>query len=130
MTTPPPLPSQAGKPSRAALIMIWVFVAIGAGVMVWQVRKGWRESMASVQRVTKEKMILNNLRMLSAAADQFCLEHRTKQTTLRDIVGPEKYVKRLVPVDGEDYAKLDLSAGVRTWTIVSASGITVTLKRR
>lgn len=86
-------------------------------------------SFEKVRRSSLEKAILNNLRQLAAAADQFFLEQGVDKVRLEQIVGPDKYIRKLSPVDGEDYSKLDLSQGVGTWKITSASGITVTYER-
>jgi hypothetical protein len=87
------------------------------------------EKMASARRKYIENVILNNLRQLDGAAILFCLENRTKTVKLDQIVGPDKTIKKLIPADGEDYSKLDLSEGVTPWKIVSASGVTVTFDR-
>ena len=84
---------------------------------------------AAVRRSSLEKAILNNLRMIGSAADQYFLENGVNQVKLAQIVGPDKYIKKLTPVDGEDYGKLDLSQGVAKWEIVSASGVSVTYER-
>jgi hypothetical protein len=65
-----------------------------------------------VRRTSMEKAILNNLRQLAAAADQFFLENGVAKVKLEQLVGPDKYIKKLNPVDGEDYSKLDLTQGV------------------
>ena len=57
------------------------------------------------------RAVLNNLRQISAAADQFYLEKGTRKTTLDQLVGPDKYLTRIRVVDGEDYGKLKLSLG-------------------
>ena len=85
--------------------------------------------MASARQKYIENMILNNLRQLDGAAVQFCLENRVKTVKLDQIVGPNKLVKKLTPVDGEDYSKLDLTEGVTPWKVVSASGVTVKFDR-
>lgn len=82
-----------------------------------------------IRRSSLEKAMLNNLRMLSAAADQYFLEHGVEKVTLDQLVGPDKYIRSLTAADGEDYGKLDLSQGVTPWKITSASGITVTYDR-
>ncbi len=82
-----------------------------------------------VRRSSMEKAILNNLRQLAAAADQFFLENGVDKVKLEQIVGPDKYIKKLNPVDGEDYSKLDLTQGVAPWKITSDSGITVAYER-
>lgn len=82
-----------------------------------------------VRRTSMEKAILNNLRQLAAAADQYFLEEGVRTVTFGQIVGPDKYIKKLQSVDGEDYQSLDLSASAKTWTITSESGIKVTYER-
>jgi len=84
---------------------------------------------ASVRRKYVENMILNNLRQLDAAAEQFFLENSVKTVKLDQLVGADKLIKKLTPVDGEDYGKLDLTQGVTPWKVVGASGITVTFDR-
>lgn len=66
---------------------------------------------------------------LAAAADQHFLEEGVRTVTFGQIVGPDKYIKKLQSVDGEDYQSLDLSASAKTWTITSESGIKVTYER-
>jgi hypothetical protein len=72
------------------------------------------------------KAVLNNLRMIGAAADQFYLENGKSQTTLAELVGPDptKYIKELRNVDGEDYGTLVLRQGVNL-SVTTASGVTV-----
>lgn len=60
-----------------------------------------------------KQRVLNNLRQLSAAADQYFLEHGVSEVTYDRLVGPEKekYIKAIVPVDGEDYRSIRLVQG-------------------
>lgn len=58
-----------------------------------------------------KRAILNNLRQLAAAADQFYLENGKSQVTLAELVGDTKYVKRLVVVDGENYGQIVFAQG-------------------
>lgn len=82
-----------------------------------------------IRRSSMENMIRNNLRQLAAATEQFFIMNGVNKVTLEQIVGPGKYIKKLAPVDGEDYSKLDLTQGVTPWKITSKSGITVTYER-
>ena len=64
-------------------------------------------------RVNSQTMaVYNNLRMLSAAADRYYLEHGVNSTDLDSLVGPDKYIKSLVPVGGEDYRSLVFRQGL------------------
>lgn len=67
-----------------------------------------------------KRAILNNLRQLAAAADQFYLENGKSQVTLEELVGPTKYVKALNVVDGEDYRTIVFAQGKRM--VVTTSG--------
>jgi hypothetical protein len=58
-----------------------------------------------------KKRVLNNLRQLAAAADQFFLENGVARATYDDLVGPTKYVKQVAPVDGEDYRGIGFAQG-------------------
>jgi type IV pilus assembly protein PilA len=64
-----------------------------------------------VRTESQQKAVLNNLRQLSAAADQYYLENGKSSATLADLVGPGKYVRALVPVAGENYSTLVFRQG-------------------
>jgi type II secretory pathway pseudopilin PulG len=65
-------------------------------------------------RANSEAMaITNNLRMLSAAADQYYIEKGVNTAAYDDLVGPDKYVKAVVPVAGEDYHQIAFAQGLR-----------------
>jgi hypothetical protein len=57
------------------------------------------------------KAIFHNVRQIAAAADQYYLENGKLAATLEDIVGPNKNMKRLVNVAGEDYSRITLKQG-------------------
>lgn len=65
-----------------------------------------------VRASSQEKAIRNNLRQLGAAADQYYLEHGVATAAYDQLVGPDKYIKVLVAVAGEDYRLLEFRAGV------------------
>jgi len=58
-------------------------------------------------------VVLNNLRMLGSAADQYFLENGKMVCGFRDLVGPEpgKYLRKLDSVAGEDYSSLLFRSG-------------------
>jgi hypothetical protein len=72
----------------------------------------------------KKRAILNNLRQLAAAADQFYLENGKMQTTFDDLVGPTKYVKQINPVEGEDYRVIVFAQG-RPLTVTTTGGFSM-----
>ena len=65
-----------------------------------------------VRQASQEKAVLNNLRTLAAAADRFYLERGVENATYEDLVGPDKDIKQLVPVMGENYRQLRFRQGV------------------
>jgi hypothetical protein len=69
--------------------------------------------------------ILNNLRQLGAAADQYYLENGKSEVTLSDLVGPAKYIKRLQPLAGEDYSQIKFEQG-KPISVTTAGGYTIT----
>lgn len=75
-----------------------------------------------VRVASQEKAILNNLRQLSAAADQYYLENGTDKAQFKDLVGPDKYIKSLTPVVGEDYRALRFQQNVPLRIRVQALG--------
>lgn len=56
-----------------------------------------------VRTASQEKVMLNNARMLSSAADQYYLESGKTVAAYSDLVGPDKYVKSVLVVMGEKY---------------------------
>jgi len=66
-----------------------------------------------VRMASQEKAVLNNLRQLSAAADQYYLEHGVDAATYEQLVGPqkEKYIRNMISVCGEDYSALSFKQG-------------------
>lgn len=80
-----------------ALVSVYNPVTIGlmAGMAIPAFQK--------VRQSSQEKAVINNLRQLSAAADQYYLETGKTTATYDDLVGPTKYVRQLNPVAGEDY---------------------------
>ncbi len=63
------------------------------------------------REASQEKAVLNNLRMLAAAADQHYLESGTTTATYDQLVGPTRYIKVLQPVAGENYRALRFQQG-------------------
>lgn len=64
-----------------------------------------------VRTTTQEKAVTNNLRQLAAAADQYYLEHGVANTSFDQLVGPDRYIKRINPVAGENYRGITFRQG-------------------
>ncbi len=73
----------------------------------------------------QQRSILNNLRQIAAARDQFLLENTRLPRSSSELVGFTRYIKRYLPVDGEDYHSVSMDPN-QPMTVTSTSGITVT----
>ena len=93
-----------------------------------------KAGLSEEERARIEKQILNNLRQLTAAADQYFLENGVATVTIDQLVGtgPRHYIKELKPVDGEDYSRLDLSqpSQPRAWYFRTSRGVEVHYTRQ
>lgn len=79
-------------------------------------------------RTSLANAVRDRLATLAEAVMFHCLENAvSKVERLEDLIGPEKQLSALPSIDGEDYSTLELSPEA-TWTIESASGITVTYR--
>jgi RNA polymerase sigma factor (sigma-70 family) len=79
----------------------------------------------ALTRVNQQRAIMNNLRQVSAARDQFILEYKRPPMSLDELVGPTKYIRALNPVAGESYAALSLAAG-QPLTVAGPDGAPLT----
>jgi type IV pilus assembly protein PilA len=78
-----------------------------------------------VRQSSQDKAVLNNMRQLGAAADQYFLEFGTSTADIVSLVGSSYYIKALNTVANENYPAVytqgvtitvDHIAGVRTLT--------------
>ena len=99
--------SKWNKSLKGDLAMIMVYNPVTVGVIAAMAVPAYQKSRAAGQAAA----IQNNLRMLAAAADQFYLDHGATTATYDDLVGPDKLVKAITPVEGEDYHALDFHKG-------------------
>lgn len=78
-----------------------------------------------VRLESQKKAITNNVRQLTAAADQYFLEYGVTSVATTDLVGPSLYVKELKTVAGEAYPT-HLTQGVTftvTWEAYPSPGL-------
>lgn len=74
---------------------------------------------------SQQRAILNNLRQIAAARDQFILENGRPPASIDELVGETKYIRRLVPVVGENYSALLMQQG-QPLVVTAENGMTVT----
>ncbi|MCZ6674641.1 MAG: prepilin-type N-terminal cleavage/methylation domain-containing protein [Verrucomicrobia bacterium] len=70
-----------------------------------------------VRDTSQTKAIINNLRQLASAADQYFLENGVTSVSSAELVGTDKYVKSVDPVAGETYP-----SSIIQGTAISATG--------
>lgn len=77
-----------------------------------------------VRQTSRNKTILNNLRIVAAAGSQYILENGATQVGYSSLVGT--YFPTIAPVAGEVYTTLVVSGNGGTLSIAQADGTTVT----
>lgn len=112
-----------GGMALAGLIMGYVMIA--AIPMVGLMAAMAIPAFQKVRATSQEKAIVNNLRQLDAAAQQFFLENGTNRATYADLVGPDKYISQLPPVAGEDYTGIVITGSTTSLSVTTADGRTV-----
>ena len=75
-----------------------------------------------VRTTSQQKAIINNLRQFESGGMQFMLEEGKSQATYDDIVGADKYVRSLKPMNGEDYTQLIVHAEGGELSVTMANG--------
>jgi type IV pilus assembly protein PilA len=75
-----------------------------------------------VRETSQEKAIQNNLRQFSAGAQQYMMETAKTVATYDDIVGPNKIIRELRPVAGEDYTSLVVHQSDNEISVRTAAG--------
>ena len=73
-----------------------------------------------VRANSQDKAVLNNMRQLSAAADQYFLENGTSTAAIASLVGSSAYIKALNTVANENYPAA-YTQGI-TITVTSIAG--------
>jgi len=73
----------------------------------------------------QQRTMLNYLRQISAARDQFVYEYGRAPASVLELIGVDKFIREVNSVDGEDYSNLPMS-GDRPLTVTTASGVSIT----
>jgi type IV pilus assembly protein PilA len=89
------------------LVLLTAYSPVTVGLMAAMAIPAFQK----VRTASQEKTVLNNLRQLSAAADHYYLENGAITATYDDLVGPNKYIRSIQTVAGEDYRTLVFRQG-------------------
>lgn len=73
-------------------------------------------------RASQDQAIHRNLSALAAARDRFQQEHGHPPASLDDLVGKDKPLRALVPVNGEDYSAMPLASG-QSFAVIDRDGV-------
>ncbi|MEO7797463.1 MAG: sigma-70 family RNA polymerase sigma factor [Opitutaceae bacterium] len=74
----------------------------------------------------QQHAILNNLFQIAGAREEFRKEYGRLPVSLDDMVGEKKYIRRVRPVDGEDYSGLQFADGQKL-AVTTRDGVTATV---
>ena len=79
-----------------------------------------------VRASSQDKAVTNNLRQLSAAADQYFLEAGVSSVNSADLVGTNssQYIKNITPVAAETYSNIQQGSAVTASGVAGARTIT------
>ncbi len=81
------------------------------------------KAVSSVAASEQQNMMGHNLRQIAAAREQFTLENNRAPASMAELVGPDKIIKRLNSVAGEDYSALPMSGALQVTTPGGVSAI-------
>jgi len=76
-------------------------------------------------RYEQQRLIMASLRQVDAARDQFLREKGRAPVSVHELVGIDRYIKTVRPVNSEDYASLSMAGG-QPLSVTTADGMTVT----
>lgn len=86
------------RPKGFTLVEIMIVVVI-IGLLAMMAIPAFNK----VRENSQDKTVMNNIRQLSAAADQYFLENGVSTCASSNLVGSDKYVKAINVVAGESY---------------------------
>jgi RNA polymerase sigma factor (sigma-70 family) len=78
-----------------------------------------------MSRAEVQQAVLNNLRQIAAAREQYVLENQRSPGRVQELIGRMAYIKRITTVDGEDYANVPMNSN-QSMTVRTPGGIEVT----
>lgn len=103
------------------ILIPWgILIVIGVIPISIAAVQGYKKVRESAQK----RAIVNNLRQIAAAADQYFLENGVAEVQLADLVGPGKFISALISIDGESYDGLVVKQG-KPIVVVRQSGESV-----
>ncbi|MDA0350403.1 MAG: VCBS repeat-containing protein [Verrucomicrobia bacterium] len=96
--------------------------SLGLGAIWYENPTKQSFKLMAIKRESERRAIINNLRQLASAADQYLLEHGVTEVAVEDLVGGDKFIRELEPVAGESYQGFVISQGTAL-TVTDSSGV-------
>jgi type IV pilus assembly protein PilA len=93
---------------KSNIAMFTVYNPVTVGLMAAMAIPAFQK----VKQASEEKGVMNNLHALDSAANSYYLINGVTSATYAQLVGPDKLVKALQPVAGENYTSLVFEKGV------------------
>ena len=78
-----------------------------------------------VRETSQKKAISSNLRLLAKGASEYFEEHGVMAVHQNKLIGPGKYIEKLVPLDGEVYPRVIIQG--TTYKVTTKSNLEVTV---
>jgi len=116
--------SQSYRSLKQDVAMLAVYNPVTVGFLAAMAIPAFQKVRSSSQ----EKTIQNNLRQFSAAAQQYMLENAKNVAKYDDIVGPDKAIRELSPVAGEDYKSLVVHTDDESISVHTADGKVISIR--
>ncbi len=95
----PLLPTKTSLQSRGFTLVEIMIVVVIIGLLAAMAIPAFQK----VRIASQDKAVLNNIRLLAGAADQYFLEFGRNQVAFDELVGPDHYIKTFQLVAGEQY---------------------------
>jgi len=125
MSSPAPTATAEHKPfSLVEILIVLIIIALMAAMSL--------PVFAWIRNSSREKAVLENLRQLDVAAQQYYLEQGSETAPYEALVGPEKYIEQLRSVAGEDYSTVVFDSAAAELSITAPKikgGKVITLRR-
>jgi type IV pilus assembly protein PilA len=90
---------KTNRSNRGFTLVEIMIVTIIIGLLATMALPMWMKIRAAAQ----EKSIINNLRQVSSAAQQYYLERGVSTAAWADLVGTDKYIKTITSIAHENY---------------------------
>jgi type IV pilus assembly protein PilA len=108
---------RAHSPARAFTLVEIMIVAAIISLLALLAIPGFQK----VRHAAQDKAVLNNIRLMTGAADQYMMQQGVTAVAAVDLIGPDNFVKVFKTVAGETYPQTYIQG--TTVTVTGIAGI-------